>query len=305
MTMKESNMMRFGKLAVLLFICLAMFFGCAAPRRGVIIDGVRPAQIDLTQAVALGDDDPFEGIVVDKVQDPHKTRMGNFVRRSLIHALTRLESFKFNTDTVIAVNQPIIQTRIDTFSIETLPPSDGYQTRKGEAAVTFTIISDSGNPLQPTIESSHVVNTKPVGAMLRSRSDIANQMARQICQRFAKKLVPTSEMEFHPFATGGGGVNEGVDAAMKGAWDRAERIWQSAIQKNPDNAAAIFDLGVSMEKKHELKKSCSNYKRALALDPENELYLKACSRIEKKIIAEKFVKKVRKNVKARAASAED
>ncbi|MCC6334065.1 MAG: tetratricopeptide repeat protein [Myxococcales bacterium] len=65
-----------------------------------------------------------------------------------------------------------------------------------------------------------------------------------------------------------GPLEAGVDLAMNGDLDGAWNYFRELLQKDPGNAAALYDLGVVMTAKGELELALDAFKAAAALNPE-------------------------------------
>jgi curli biogenesis system outer membrane secretion channel CsgG len=65
----------------------------------------------------------------------------------------------------------------------------------------------------------------------------------------------------------------GAAYARQGEWRRATEIWQRFAAANPKDAALWHNLGVASEAMGQIEEAEQNYNRALALEPQNRLYI--------------------------------
>jgi Flp pilus assembly protein TadD len=64
-------------------------------------------------------------------------------------------------------------------------------------------------------------------------------------------------------------LSAGVAAACDERWDEAVRFWKTALEQDPDSAAAHNNLAVAMEKQGAWEEAGREYDEALRLDPAN------------------------------------
>jgi Flp pilus assembly protein TadD len=61
-------------------------------------------------------------------------------------------------------------------------------------------------------------------------------------------------------------VKFGIDVARRGLWREARFRFEKAVLLDPDNAAALNNLAISLEQEGEFDKARQAYERALQLD---------------------------------------
>ncbi len=287
----EKNSVRF----LLAFLLLTMLASCGPAKKGMIIDTVVPAQIDLQQAVALDGDPLNQCIAIDAVVWKDR-KTAKLLGSALKEALIDEPTFVFNDMAAAKGSCPIIMAEIQDFTV-TDKSEQGYQTRRGSAQVLFKLRSTGGNIVAEQAEFSEIVNTKPVGAKLRSKEDISLSLAKKVCQDFVKKLVPTKKKVFREFAKGNQKVEAGTQAAMNGAWDLAIKTWSTVAEEDPQNAPAIYNLGIGYEHKQNLRRALKEYEKALSIDPTNPLYQRTYARVEKRRENVKKIDSVKEKVR--------
>lgn len=67
-------------------------------------------------------------------------------------------------------------------------------------------------------------------------------------------------------------VNKGVYLAQHGQWDRAMTKWQNAVDANPDNPTAHYDLGVGYETQGNYLAALKEYRTASTIAPNSRRY---------------------------------
>ncbi len=298
-------MYRFSKNIVICIIISWCLSACApvAPK-GIIVTTVLPGEIDLTRAVSLEGDALYQGIVVNKVNDPHHTNKAYIVKSHLENAIRSVASFNI-VESGTNINKPSIDIRIDKFLVKKDKIQKGFVTRKGLAVVQFSLVSTSGNVVDSISEIAEINNTKPAGAMLLSRDAIENKLAQKVCVSFVKRLVPTRKKEYRVFAKGNSQVQKGIKAALIDNWDYAIKTWEEVLGKNFKNAPASYNLGIAYEVKDMLRRSLKMYRKASEIDPLNELFKSTQVKMSKKVNALRKVGEIRENVRDESCSASD
>ena len=82
----------------------------------------------------------------------------------------------------------------------------------------------------------------------------------------------------HWFQKGGSLVNDGIKLAKNGQWDRAAAAWQAALKVDPQNHAAMYNLALAHEAKHEFAPAEEYITQAIAVRPNNR-YSDALERV--------------------------
>jgi tetratricopeptide (TPR) repeat protein len=86
----------------------------------------------------------------------------------------------------------------------------------------------------------------------------------------AQRLAPEPEVYYLVLDRGTGPAGEtiiirGTQRAAEGRWDEAEALWREVLAQNPDHPAALFNLGVALERRggrDNLEQAQKNYARA-------------------------------------------
>lgn len=314
----------FGKTKFLLLLTVVTLIlsACATAPQGVVVATINPPEYDIT-SVAQTRGDAYI-ISIDDIQDPHgvinqNKKIAFYVRNALKDAL--LKTLTFNVQNRSAHPFALrIKPEIDIFRV-TKEKRSGYSIKKGEATINFSLLSSSASLIGSTTEYAKVRDSKPAGAENRSDEDIMLELAKDICQNFVKKLVPTKSKEFREFAKGNSKVNIGVIAAMNKNWDGAIEVWEEVLKKDPNNAPALYNSGIAWEAKFGityeaksgasfksirfLRKALKKYKEAYKLDTGNSLYHKNYARLKKKLEASKSLDKLTEKISDDTVSGSD
>jgi hypothetical protein len=295
---------------IYLSVVMLLLSGCVASGpKGVIVETIMPAKLDITNEASLEGDAVMQAIIIDNLRDSagHEYQdksISFYVRSALQKAMTETQVFNIRGPGS-QMNLPRIRPVVEKFAVENDVVDAGYVTRRGGAAITFSLRSSSNNQVGVTFETAEVINRQPVGGQLRAREDILKEMAEDICRNFVRKIVPTPKKEFREFADGGQEVQNGIDAAMNKDWDLAIKIWKKVISQNSNNAPAIYNLGIAYEAKKMLRKALKQYEKARKKDSTNGLYQKNYAKLKKKLATSKKVNILREEVRDDSVSASD
>ncbi|MFO7816795.1 MAG: tetratricopeptide repeat protein [Thermodesulfobacteriota bacterium] len=160
-----------------------------------------------------------------------------------------------------------------TASLSTSMKAIDLNTRKILATkkVTKTFRQKYGGKQNNSLFSSH--KSKNISD-LPTKDATLNLLAREVASKLVAKIAPTRytmEVELAKGSSGGyfgGGelVDKGVEHAEKGDWSGAMEFWKMAVDKNPQSAPALYNLGVA----HEASGTLQDYLLA------QDYYKKAC-----------------------------
>lgn len=117
---------------------------------------------------------------------------------------------------------------------------------------------------------------------LPPKEEVLNNLLQQCVDDFVKMLSPHYVEVKTQFASGDAEVKEGIRFAKNGLWEDAQRIWEEAVRKNPENHAAWYNLGLAYEAQGNYLEAEKMYQKAVRIKSE-KLYLKALKRIKQEI----------------------
>lgn len=84
-----------------------------------------------------------------------------------------------------------------------------------------------------------------------SSEELLERLAEECLDEAARMLAPNEDHEYRQLSRcdlwtrGRNDVRQGIRLARQGDWLRAERKWRQAVETNPENHAALFNLAVS------------------------------------------------------------
>lgn len=124
-------------------------------------------------------------------------------------------------------------------------------------------------------------------ADLPTKNQTIQQLADEISRKFAEKISPTRFTISVAFANDKENpmVKKGIDYAKGGAMEMAKEVWEEVVKSSPNNAAALYNIGVVYESYGDLaslNKAYTHYRRAAKFG-DKDLYIKAVGRISTRI----------------------
>lgn len=297
-----------AKFFTALVLTTLLLAGCQKSK-GIVVDTIVPPQMDITTEGALQGDDVLQQIIISKITDASGKKISGsqqafYIRNALRDALTQTQVFNF-VDTSTLPNVPSIAVAVQDFGVDKDVTASGYTTRRGHAAVNFSLLSTEKHIVGSTTETAEIVNRQPVGAQLTPHEEIMQDLASNVCREFVQKLVPTKKREFREFASGGTAVQKGIDAAFANDWELAMEFWNGAVEKDPEDDAAWYNLGIGYEATHDLRKALRSYAKARRLEPGDELYSRTYAKLKAKLDATRQMDKVKGEVNEGNVGASD
>lgn len=111
-----------------------------------------------------------------------------------------------------------------------------------------------------------------------SDDSVANKLVQNVVKQMMSDLVPHPENFNVSLDVKDDAVKPGVDLAKSGSWDAARGQWDGVLQKNPQNHAAWYLIGVYFEYKGNVDQARHFYEKAFLISQE-KLYRQALDRI--------------------------
>ena len=160
----------------------------------------------------------------------------------------------------------------------------------GDPVVTVAVEFQMIDVRSGRVLASHRVETSHTGELSKEpgRPDSEPQVIERLIATSAREavalIVPHDTTVQVPLAgqTFGKGlfaVRAGNRLAREGDWETAARRWQEALAADPENGAAMYNLGLAREAAHDFDEAARMYAAATALD-ESERCQKALQRVE-------------------------
>jgi len=130
-----------------------------------------------------------------------------------------------------------------------------------EAVVTmaFRLVDVETGEIRASREVSHKLSEERELASGKqvSQSEVLNRLTQECLDEIVGMLAPheaTSQIQLavcDVWTKGRRDVKEGNQQAVRGNWEQAEHHWQTALQIEPNNHAALFNLAIAADHRHE------------------------------------------------------
>ena len=115
-------------------------------------------------------------------------------------------------------------------------------------------------------------------------TELLGRCVRDTLQRLAPHRQTIKVRLASPaFGTGSKDVRRGNSMAKRSRWPLAMDYWQSVLNSNPDNHAALHNLAIGHEAQHNYPRSLDLLDQALRLDSD-DLYLESRRRVESELV---------------------
>ncbi|MDA3793162.1 MAG: DUF6340 family protein, partial [Elusimicrobia bacterium] len=158
----------------------------------------------------------------------------------------------------------------------------GYVSGNVRMIDVFTgeiIKSNSGH------KSAVIIATTTRQAMLMPSDErILDALTGNLANTFSYSLSPGRVGAVRILHKGKDDITKlGVKYAKRGLWKEAKEQWERAININSRNAYAHNNLGVVNEKEKNSNEAIKNYKKALSLRPDEDVFMRNLSRARSSI----------------------
>ena len=115
-----------------------------------------------------------------------------------------------------------------------------------------------------------------------SREDLLEGAVRQAVAGFLGDITPRQVVEKIELDEDDPALKPGVNLASHGDLAGAEQAWRAVLAQNPNNAGAIYDVGVLLETRGDFDQAAANYKHAFELRPKS-LYRDALQDLNRRL----------------------
>lgn len=156
--------------------------------------------------------------------------------------------------------------------------------REANVTLSFRLINVETGQIVASREASHSY-TKRVRSgetSLPPANEILGNLGLRCVDEFVQMLAPHQVTVQTQFAKGSKEVNNGIEFAQNGLWDKAQAVWEEVLQKDPQNDAAWYNLGLAAEAQGYYLEAQDAYDQAVALKPK-KLYMESLKRIREHI----------------------
>jgi len=239
----------------------------------------------ICQAIRIGDD----------FKDPNRTNKAKLLKAKLIELL--VASGTFPIVPTRGPNQPRIEVEIIKFEIGNTQFLQGEEFRQACVKVKMSLITAHNVLLQSVYRQYTPIFQNKLGELPKSKDEIDKALVEVICRKMIKAITFSYEDTYRYYENGNLTVNKGVRLAFKKKnLKGAMKIWDNELEKNQDNHAAAYNLGIGYEfyKKYEL--ALEMYEKAVDLSPNNKHYVDAFSELEKELENRRLLKKVKLSI---------
>jgi hypothetical protein len=182
-------------------------------------------------------------------------------------------------------------------------------TREASVSLTVKLIDVQSQQVLAVRESSHNVVAQQVNgegnlpARERVLTELLTACAKDVVALIAPHYVPSDvTLARQYYGKGTDDVSRGNEFAKQGDWAGAAAAWEAAVKHNPANHAALHNLAVAAEARHDFPTAIRNLNKAMASYPaslyhetqkrlkdEQVLYLAASRQVDAKRSAPSLV----------------
>lgn len=129
----------------------------------------------------------------------------------------------------------------------------GSVRREATVTLSFRLLDVNTGRIRLSKEISHSTSTliDAQAKTIPTRAEVLNALTRRCVDEFVGLLAPHQTVEpvklAEPalFQAGYSLVHNGNEFAIRGRWDEAIATWEKALEVNPDNDAALFNLSIA------------------------------------------------------------
>ncbi len=197
----------------------------------------------------------------------------------------------------------IFRKWVDVEIMKTVLKPVPYIIRQGSLTAHFKLFNLGTKQIVATGKVTETYNEKFGGneeqsffgdklSSLPTKDATINNLSKKVAKKLVSKISPTkiaTTIRFDKGGTMGFGGNEtmqrGIEFATRGLWEDALELWKEVIKKEPENAAAYYNIGVAYENSGDMKSlytAKDMYKKALKLK-DKSFYLDAVARVNNSI----------------------
>lgn len=165
---------------------------------------------------------------------------------------------------------------------KTVLVDQNYRIRRGTVAVTFRTVNIETGEL---IASKAVSKSYDSGKLIEGRGNlkpqdaILNDLMSEIVKDFSRIIAPYIVTERLALEAGKGSIQVGVQYARNGLWDEAINAFKMAVNEQPKNSNAHYNLGISYQIVGDFDNAEEEFNKAIALKNKN-LYFRALSNVK-------------------------
>ncbi len=141
-------------------------------------------------------------------------------------------------------------TTVENSEGKRLDPRDAV-IREGRVTVSFRLVDAESGEIRAEQKFTHEFQQLvDKGSQIPTQGEVLEQLTQRCLQDIVDCLTPheaTTKVKLaqsDPLSRSRREAREGMQLAHAGKWDQAEAKWQSALEKDPDNHAVLFNLAM-------------------------------------------------------------
>lgn len=157
-------------------------------------------------------------------------------------------------------------------------------TPEGKARISFQVVRRDGQVIVMDDYSgrSSAPSFDATKRRAYSRGDLLENAVRSAVDSFMWDVTPRQVVEKIELDESLDALKPGVKAASEGDLRGAESSWNAVLSGDPNNAGAIYNLGVLQETRGDFDAASASYRRASQLSPK-PLYRAALENLERRL----------------------
>jgi curli biogenesis system outer membrane secretion channel CsgG len=168
-----------------------------------------------------------------------------------------------------------------------------YIQRSGNVSISFRLVSVETGEIRAGDTKSRTYSQKffpEKSGQLPSPQSILTQLTEGVIEQFIPLITPYTVRVSKTFEEDNDAVDLGIEYAQKNLWDRAMKIWQDELGRDPQNTAAMYNLGLAYEVMGDFDQAEALYNKALDIEP-NDLYMEALANLRQRRIEQQNLEK--------------
>ena len=287
---------------LLLFAC-TIFIGCATqtallrqleptqsaslPRRLAVLDVAgdedRAPLVQSTLMKRLGELGFYTLIDESELQSVSREPLRNSSRKLNMPG-TLSAARQLGVDALLITSLKLTETGKTLYGSISLPIGDRqitarvqYELINARSGATLEQGSVASDMYQGKLQSDGTGNSNPAMVFAGMTSQATNRLAQRLAPHTSEVEVRLAEKILSP---GSEEVHRGNQAARRGNWDRALDEWTAALERDPRNDAAWYNLGLAFDAMQQYARAKQAYERALRIQ-DRSLYRQGLERSER------------------------
>jgi len=167
--------------------------------------------------------------------------------------------------------------------MRTVLVDQSYKIRRGAVGATFRMVHMESGELLAVKENTKSYDSGKVvegRGTLKPKEQVLNDLLESVTGAFVKQVAPYVVNEKRQIEGGKGPMKVGKKYAESGLWEEALKAFEQAVQAEPANPSAHYNLGLAYEVLGDLDAAEAEYQKAINLK-DKDLYFKSLARLRK------------------------